>query len=87
MRPQTVDRLKPDMDRFHELVAALCEQKMVSGAQKVLHDMRAAGAVPLRKTYLALLELYAREGLWREAEGLRKDMVAAGLDPNGKVRF
>lgn len=84
---QTVDLLKPDMDRFHELVAALCDQKMVAGAQKVLSDMRKAGAVPLRKTYLSLLELYAREGLWRDAEALRKDMVSAGLDPNGKVRF
>jgi pentatricopeptide repeat protein len=84
---QTVDLLKPDMDRFHELVAALCDQKMVAGAQKVLNDMRKAGAVPLRKTYLSLLELYAREGLWRDAEALRKDMVSAGLDPNGKVRL
>jgi pentatricopeptide repeat protein len=82
-----VDLLKPDMDRFHELVAALCDQKMVAGAQKVLSDMRKAGAVPLRKTYLSLLELYAREGLWRDAEALRKDMVSAGLDPNGKVRL
>lgn len=82
-----MDLLKPDMDRFHELVAALCDRKMVAGAQKVLNDMRKAGAVPLRKTYLSLLELFAREGLWRDAEALRKDMVSAGLDPNGKVRL